>query len=216
MCGRDSTDHLCSLIYTMRKQKPTGTVRGNYRCGLCGGMKKNHNCPMLIDSTQKREAGTEVRVVMVMTAGKGQAGRGTRKEDGRPTPTHTHHPLHTIPHTAGRPLPHARPRERARPHTLRPAGAPQHPPHVRHRQLPRPPSAAAAAGGPRALRAPGGGGGGGRGRALRPCPFRRGPGLCPHAGGGRGPGALPGGGAGGWGRGRGRGGAFPYVNNTSE
>ena len=51
-------------------QNPTGTVRGNYRCGLCGGMKKNHNCPMLFNSMQKQEAGTEVRnnatVVMVI------------------------------------------------------------------------------------------------------------------------------------------------------
>lgn len=38
----------------------TGLVRGNYRCRLCGGMKKKHNCPMLHDSAKKGDIGTEV------------------------------------------------------------------------------------------------------------------------------------------------------------
>jgi hypothetical protein len=50
--------HSTPSIYT--PQKATGLIRGNYRCRLCGGMKKNHNCPLLYDSAEKREMATEV------------------------------------------------------------------------------------------------------------------------------------------------------------
>jgi hypothetical protein len=50
-------------------QRPTGQIRGNYRCRRCGGMKKNHNCPMLYDSVEKQDMGTEVRRTVLRGGG---------------------------------------------------------------------------------------------------------------------------------------------------
>lgn len=43
----------------------TGLVRGNYRCGRCGGLKKNHVCPFLYEEDlETQDAGTEVDLML--------------------------------------------------------------------------------------------------------------------------------------------------------
>lgn len=51
----------------------TGFVRGLYRCGRCGGLKKNHVCPYLYEEDlERRDAGTEVDLMLTQ----GNPGKG--------------------------------------------------------------------------------------------------------------------------------------------
>lgn len=57
-------------------ESSTGLLRGSYRCGRCGGMKKNHVCPYLYEEhLERRDAGTEVDLVLT---------RGDPDKGGRP------------------------------------------------------------------------------------------------------------------------------------